>query len=450
MTSHHAFALYQSGDLAGAIDACSKLLNDDPDDIEALFIAAQAYAKGERHGLAANIYRRILEIDPQNANAWNNLGHAYHGLADHRTASGHFIRSLLFEGDNYAAYNNLILMHLNLGNLDEAKRIYRLARFHAGTSEEIEECTGSVSLALLATRQWATGWDAYECMLKPDKLRKEINFAITDSEGRQKSLPRWDGSQGGEVIFYGEQGLGDELLFASAIADAMRDVSPIIECDHRLQLLFARSFNCPVYGTRFTSQRDWLKNHNPKAKCAIGSLAKFYRRSDAAFPGQPYLKPDPEKRAMARALLNEWPGRKIGIAWTGGQKHTRDKDRSLTIEAIEPLLSLPGITWVSLQYKGPYHDSPDPRIKHVPIFTQSQDYDDTAALVAELDSVVSVTTTVAFLAGAVGTECHVAVPDHPTWHWGRDGVLPWFPLKLYRRQGRDWAGVVEQIKEVIR
>jgi hypothetical protein len=245
------------------------------------------------------------------------------------------------------------------------------------------------------------------------------------------------------------QGLGDELLFASCIHDATQHVSPIIECDHRLAGLFRRSFGCPTYGTRFTEKRDWLNNHNPKAKCAIGSLPKFYRRSEDSFPGQPYLKADPEKRAMARALLDQWPGRKIGLAWTGGQKHTRDKDRSLTLTDLEPLLSLGGITWVSLQYKGNYYDSPDPRIKHVPIFTQSQDYDDTAALVAELDSVVSVTTAVAFLAGGLGTDCHVAVPSHPTWHWCRDGVLPWFPLKLYRREGTDWAPVVQRIAEAV-
>lgn len=437
MNNLNAFNLYLKGDLAGAMRAIGARLNEDPGDIEALFIAAQVCAKEERHGLAANLYERILAMVPEDANAWNNLGHAYHGMADYRTAAGHFLKSLRFEGDNYAAYNNLILMHMNLGDIATAKRLYRLAMFHAETDEQRQEVTGTISLALLAQRQWSTGWDAYDCMLHPNKLRKELDIG----------LPRWDGAAGERVAVYTEQGLGEELLFASCIPQLQADCDFVLECDARLVGIFKRSFGCAVYGSRFTGERAWLSDHALTAKCAIGSLPRFYRRSESDFPGQPYLKADPERRVMARALLDQWPGRKIGLAWSGGQKHTRDKDRSLSLEQLEPLLSLPGITWVSLQYKGGAPD--DPRIKHVPFLTQTADYDDTAALVAELDSVVSVTTTVAFLAGALGTDCHVAVPSHPTWHWCRDGVLPWFPLKLYRRPGLDWAPVVEQIKEQI-
>lgn len=438
MTPHQrAFQMFQAGDLAGAINAASALLNDNPDDAEAMFTIAQAYSKGERYGLAANVYRRILDIQPEQANAWNNLGHEYHRMTDYRAASGHFIKALRTGGDDYAAYNNLILMHLNLGNLDAAKHAYRLALFHAADDQQRQECTGSISLALLAQRQWSTGWHAYDCMLHPNKLRKELDLG----------LPRWDGESGAHVAVYTEQGLGEEILFGSCIPDAMAQNEIVLECDARLAGLFRRSFGCPVYGTRFTGERDWLARRDLTAKCAIGSLPRIYRRDESAFPGKPYLKADPERRVMARALLDQWPGRKIGLAWTGGQKHTRDKDRSLTIEQLDPLLSLPGITWVSLQYKGGAPD--DPRIKHVPFFTQTADYDDTAALVAELDGVVTVTTTVAFLAGALGVDCHVAVPSHPTWHWCRDGVLPWFPLRLYRRQGLDWAPVVEQIKEAV-
>lgn len=442
LTTPQIFTLYQDGDFNAAIKAASDRLNDNPHDMDALFIAGQIYLKSDRHGLAYNIYERLVQMQPANANAWNNAGHAMHGMQRFADASRMFVKSLEAGGDRYAPYNNLILMHQNMGDVERAKSLYRLARWLAESDYDRIECTGNVSLSLLATRQWATGWDAYEHLIRPNKLREEITY--------EPDLPRWDGSRGGEVVVYGEQGIGDELLFASILPDLAAHCTPILDCDPRLSGLFRRSFGCPAYGTRFSKSKPWLKDHRPKAKCAIGSLAKFYRRDEQSFPRVPYLKPDPEKRAMARALLDQWPGRKIGLAWTGGRKYTREADRSLTLDQLEPILSIPDCTFVSLQYAGDYYETPDQRIKHVPIFTQSKDYDDTAALVAELQGVVSVTTAVALLAGSVGTQCAVAVPEYPTWHWPRTGEFPWFPLTLHRRKGKEWAGVIEEIAGTLR
>jgi hypothetical protein len=142
--------------------------------------------------------------------------------------------------------------------------------------------------------------------------------------------------------------------------------------------------------------------------------------------------------------LDKLPGRKIGIAWTGGVHSTRTKDRSLTLENLKPLLSLPGITWVSLEYKG----DAVPEIIHWPVLTQSKDYDDTASLVAELDHVVSVTTTVALLCGAMGKPCDVLVPQHPTWHWAEYGDMPWYDcLRLWRREGVSWEPLVSRLSQ---
>ena len=441
MTPIEIFKLYEDGDLAGAMGALSARLNDNPDELESLFIAGQCYLRMERNGLAANMFRRIVDLDPANHSAWNNLGHSYHGMQKFHEASRWFVESLRAGGYRFAPLGNLLLMHLNLGDVDMSKRLFRLARWHCETPQDVQDCLGNVSLALLATREWALGWDAYESLIRPDKLRKEVKYGKEEAD-----LPMWDGSPGGCVLAYGEQGLGDELLFASCLSDLQGDCEVVLDCDPRLAPLLRRSFpGCTVYGTRATADKSWLKDHAPKAKIGIGSLPKFYRRDEASFPGRPYLVPDPEKRAMARAMLDQWPGRKIGLAWTGGSKSTRMDDRSLTIEQLEPILNVPGCTFVSLQYNGDYYASPDQRIKHAPIFTQSKDYGDTAALVAELDVVVTVTTAVAFLAGAVGTPCHVLVPEFPTWHWPRSGDFPWCPLKIYRRGLGGWPVSIGEV-----
>ena len=440
MTPIEIFERYQSGDLIGCIKAGSERLNDHPDCLETLFVIGQAYMKADRHGLAYNIYRRIVEVDPSNATAWNNAGHAMHGIQRYKEASRCFIESLKTGGDRFAPYNNLVLMHQNLGDVVKSKELFRLARWHVETPADVADCTGNISLSLLATRHWATGWDAYENLIRPDKLRKETKY--------EPDLPMWDGSPGGEVVVFDEQGLGDGLLFASMVPDAMQHVTPILDCDPRLATIFRRSFGCPVYGTRGLA-KPWLSDHRPKAKIAIGSLARLYRRDEASFPRVPYLKPDPGKRAMARALLDQWPGRKIGLAWTGGKRHTRQADRSLSLEQLEPILNIPGCTFINLQYDGDYYASPDQRIKHVPIFTQTRDYDDTASLLNECDAAICVTTAAAFLAGAVGTPCRVLVPNYPTWHWPRTGECPWFPITLHRRQGQDWRPAIEEVRQAL-
>jgi hypothetical protein len=219
--------------------------------------------------------------------------------------------------------------------------------------------------------------------------------------------------------------------------------SPVIECDPRLEGLYRRSLPCPVFGTRHEPNPGWVYSVPVKAKAAVGSLAQFYRLSEP-FPKRTYLKPDPAKAAAVRRALDKVPGRKIGIAWTGGVHSTRARDRSLTPELLKPLLSIPGATWISLEYKG----DGTPGIINLPDLTQSKDYDDTAALVAALDHVVSVTTAVALLCGAMGKACDVLVPTHPTWHWAEYGDMPWYDcLRLWRREGVSWEPLVARLSE---
>jgi hypothetical protein len=231
-------------------------------------------------------------------------------------------------------------------------------------------------------------------------------------------------------------------MFASMIPDMIAaGHSPVIECDPRLEAIYRRSFPCPVFGTRHEKMPGWLYSMPVKAKAAIGSLAQFYRL-DEPFPSKPYL--NPQKRADIRASLDKLPGRKIGIAWTGGVQSTKTRDRSLTPKDLQPLLDLPGISWVSLEYKG----DGIPGVVHWPAFTQSKDYEDTASLVAELDHVVSVTTTVALLCGAMGKPCDVLVPEHPTWHWAAYGDMPWYDnLRLHRRDGVSWDSTIARLAD---
>ncbi len=419
-------------------------LDTDPDSVDAQVLGARIQYDAGHFGLADTMLRRALQNKPDHSGAWVDLGRVVHLMQKSEMAAKYFTNALRITGDRFVALNNLLLINNTLGRPEKTVELAPLAKFLCSSPSEAEDLNGNYGIACLMLRKWKEGWINYEGLIRPNNLRAEIKY---EKDG--VILPRWDGTPGGEVIVTGEQGLGDEKLFASMIPDMISGgTTPIIHCDRRLEGLFKRSFDCPVYGGRGKkNSTGWLKDHNPKASIQIGSLGKFYRNSDEDFPRRPYLKADPEKRIMCRALLDQWPGRKIGIAWTGGTKKNRAFDRSVSLEELQPLLDIPGITWVSLEYKG---EDPGRGIKHVPFITQSQDYDDTAALVAELDGVVSVTTSVAFLAGALGVDCHVMVPEAATWHWPKTpGEYPWFPVKTYRRNGPDWTQVIEDVKGAI-
>lgn len=433
---HEASDLYDAGEYDESLRVCNELLNEEPDNGAALFQIGLLFLRAERWGLAYNVYRRFTEIMPEIAAGWTNLGRALQELHRGKEAEDCFLRCLDLEGERFPPLNNLLLCAINRNDYSEAIKWAERAKPLA-TGDSLKEWRHNVSLAYLATRRWKEGWECFEASL-PSKWRKERNYA---GEGR------WDGTPNRAVVFHGEQGIGDELMFASILPEAIRDCSrSIIECDSRLEGLFRRTFpQATVYGTRFHKYTTWPPEHRIEARCAFGSLARFYRNRNEDFPRKPFLVADPDRRLQWRSLLDTLPGLKIGLAWTGGTRASRQRDRSLLPEQLKPLLDT-GHTFVSLEYRnGPTPDG----VKLWRHAVHTTDYDDTAALVAELDRVVSVTTAVALLAGALGTPCHVMVPEEPTWHWCPDGEMPWFDIKLYRRKGQSWTPVVQEIAGIL-
>jgi ADP-heptose:LPS heptosyltransferase len=227
----------------------------------------------------------------------------------------------------------------------------------------------------------------------------------------------------------------------------------IVECDHRLYELFKRSFpNIEVYGTRHDKVRPWVDRVD--AHVLSGSLGQWYRLKDEDFPGTPYLIADPEKRKVWRATLDSMgPKPKIGIAWTGGRHTTHRKRRSLRLEEMLPILRQDA-EFVSLEYRAPDDEIAELENKHgisVKYFRETesgQDYDHTAALVAELDLVISAQTSIIHLAGALGKETWAILPSKPLWRYRLKGEsFPWAKCVTLYRQKREWAEVINRVAE---
>ncbi|HJS82171.1 MAG TPA: hypothetical protein VJ742_04975, partial [Nitrososphaera sp.] len=246
---------------------------------------------------------------------------------------------------------------------------------------------------------------------------------------------------------YGEQGIGDEISFASCIPDLIRDSKSVtIDCDGRLERLFARSFGVETYGTRYKVTRpQWRNEKTFDAHVSMGQLSEFYRNKDSDFTGEPYLKPNPQMALQWRVLLDSLGSKpKIGITWTGGLPHTGQKKRSVSLDTYGPLFKSIDADWVSLQYKEIDVKSAEEKygikIHDWDWGTRVFDYDQTVALISQLDLVISVCTTVVHAAGGLGKECWCLVPHQNMWRYLRDG--DWFPwaksVTLYRQKGREW------------
>lgn len=416
--------LVNLGESGKAFSLVSLVLNDEPECWQALYLGATLFLRTERPGLALPLCQRLTATQPRNSDVWNQLGRCHQELGRLDEAERAFQRCLSIEPTHAHATNNIGLVKLQAFKPREAIQWLGKARVLGESARGVDD---NESLARLALKEWREGWRLYRASL-----------GSTERRHRPFDAPEWDGTPGKKLVIHGEQGIGDEVMFASCLPDVLRLCPDIVlETEPRLKCLFNRSFVVECHGTRYEETITWPTRHKFEAKISIGSLPAIFRNETQEFPGTPYLTADSERRAMTRALLDgQGKGLKIGLAWSGGAAKTGKSWRSVSLEQLAPLMAaLPGAHFVSLQYK----DAPEAaghNVKHWPFLVQTNDYDDTAALVAELDAIVSVTTAVIHLAGALGKPTWCLVPDRPTWRYGADGdSMPWYSsVKLVRQR----------------
>ncbi len=423
----------EAGDLDEALKICSDVLNEEPNRAEALFIAGYILLKAERYGLAMALMEKCTHLVPEREQAWNNLGLVAANLHQHELAEHALKKSLQIKPEQTESKNNMALICVNKCKPKEAIKWADESLAINPNQADVSETRGYASLML---RNWKEGWEGYEHAVGHSKYRKHRPM---------KDEPYWKGEKGVRLYIRGEQGLGDEILFASCMPDVMKDCHVALECDKRLEGLFKRSFDVPIFGTRHEKVRNWSGTFD--AHCLLGTLHRYYRNTDESFPGTPFLKPDPERVLQWKVLVDKLPGLKVGIAWTGGIRNTFASRRSLSLSQLHPLFAVPGISWVSLQYRQPMDLEEAPvKIHRWARSAEAQDLDEVAALVESLDLVISVSTAVVHIAGAIGKECWVLVPEKPHWHYALEGdTLPWYnSVKLFRQKG-SWDSAIQRL-----
>lgn len=387
-------------------------------------------------GMAYQLFQRAAQLFPGDPATWHNIGKLYHDRNDDRRAEEFFRKALKCQHNFSNSLEGLSMTSLNRGEfgmcIDYANRAL-------AEDPNAPEAKPNRGMAYLALKRWREGWRDYNTNLGKDDNRREIIYG---------DEARWDGTKGLDVVVYGEQGIGDEISFASVLPDLIRDSKSVtIECDGRLEKLFQRSFpTTEVHGTRYKKVvPEWRKGRKFDARVALAGLCEHYRLKDEDFHGKPYLTPNPQMALQWKSLLESLGTKpKIGITWSGGLPHTGSKRRSVTLDTYGPLFRAIEADWISLQYKEPelgnIEDKYGIKIHDWDWGTRVFDYDQTVALISQLDLVISVCTTVVHAAGGLGKECWCLVPEVPMWRYLQKGEdFPWASsVKLYRQKGREW------------
>ncbi len=457
-------------------------LRDYPDlNVDTLIASAIEHGQRGEFGRAKKILSQVLAQAPEHAGANDVLGNVLRGEDRLEEALACYQAAISADPHRVSAHSNLGLCLRDVGRFDEALASFECARrldpsnptiatnlaallFDLDRFEEASDLIDAIlaqhpnfaeahivrGTRLLRRGEFARGWSDYEW--RDRDAGRPVAGAYR--------YPEWNGEPTDEpLLVCCEQGLGDQIMFASCLEDLLR-VAPrcIVECDPRLAALFTRSFpGVRVYPHRPGGEEPWRdEGIIPRAKTWLGSLPLRVRRAIAEFPQHTgYLIPDAAKVARWRSKLADLGrGAKIGVSWRGGTATTRRTLRSIELEQWQPLLRQPGRHFISLQYGDSGAEIEKVNRAYgltVTLWEEAiHDYDETAALVSALDLIISVQTSVVHLAGALSKPLCVLVPFVAEWRYGDRGPeMPWYPsARLFRQErGEEWMEVISRVAD---
>jgi len=414
-----------------ALPIINSVLEEHPDNAATLNFLGYTWLMGDKPAMAYQFFRRALQENPGNKSLWCNLGRACHDLGNYDEAIKYFLKAAEIDNGYAMAYSNGAASLVHISQWKDAEESCKMA---LECDPNDKNAQMNLAHCYLAQGRWQEGWKEWSKSLG-GQFRKEWHYG---------DETRWEGEAGKDIIIYGEQGLGDEIFFGSCLPDAIAISNKVyIDCDPKLEGLFRRSFpEAEVHGTRKEEHPEWLADKKFDHRCGMGGLPEFFRHDSKDFPRETYLVADPERRTMWRALFDSWGKTVVGITTHGGMRHTNKKGRKLTQDDLESLLSRDDLILISLDYEV---DEKIDGVKYFPFATQSFDYDDTAALIAELDAVIGVNTTAQHCAAALGVKTICLVPKWHQWRYAQPS-MPWYRhMTLKYQDNKTWKQVIESV-----
>jgi tetratricopeptide (TPR) repeat protein/glycosyltransferase involved in cell wall biosynthesis len=378
---------------------------------------------------AFNCYQQAVELEPNNPEAHNNVGAFYHEQGNTKAAIYHYRQALKIKTDFVDAINNLAHALVDLGEFQEAFTCH-----HRALELQPDNAIAHLELALtlLLFGDFQRGFAEYEWRWRTSQV-----------EARQFPQPLWDGSdlQGKTILLHVEQGFGDSIQFIRyAPMLRSRGAKVIVACYPELMRLFATVAGIEYLSVSF-EDLPAFDLHAP-----LMSLARIMETTLETIPANvPYLAPPAECNFALASDANL----KVGIVWAGSPKRRKDNQRSCNLSDFIQFLDVPGIAFYSLQKNLSECDRTLLHQHLVPDLSPHLiDFADTASAISQLDLVITVDTSVAHLAGALGKPVWVLLSFAPDWRWLLEREdNPWYPTaRLFRQsQPESWQELFDDV-----
>ena len=416
-----------------------------PDFSDAIYNLGMALREADRIDEAQACFERALALAPHLAAAHNDLGNIHLRHYRLQAAIDCYRRAIKLSPRYDMAYDNLGNALLAQHRPDEAIAAYREAvRFNP----ENADAHFNLSMALLLTGNFREGWEKFEWRWRTGRLRP-----------RPLAQPPWDGSalHGRTILLHAEAGLGDTLQFIRyAPLVAGHGGRVIVECQPPLKRLLTRmNENIPVF-----ARGEPLPTFD--VHCPLLSLPWLLGTTLETIPANiPYLAADPDDVNTWQARLGPDDRLKVGLVWSGDPRkydpecRRVDQRRSFPLAIYAPLAPIAGVQFYSLQKGEAAQQARHPPDGMVLVdHTEAlHDFADTAALIANLDLVISVDTSVAHLAGALGKPVWLLSRYNGCWRWLTDrSDTPWYPtMRVFRQQTPDgWDDTMSEVVTALR
>lgn len=470
----------RQGDDAYAADCWQALFVADPSAIHALNSLALARERLGQAAAAEVAYRQALELLPDDANLHANLGLLLEKSGRLDAAETHQRRAVALAPDSAEIHSNLAALLARTGRETEAESLYRMA---IRLDPAFATAHSNLGVLLVDTGREAEAEASFReaLRLQPDYLQGRMNLAqlllmqgrLAEGwplyESRQQvyveagsgpavhlpPCPQWQGEPlaGKSIVVLPEQGMGDEIQFVRYLAwlKAQGPARLTLVC-RAAQKALLQTLAGPDVVLELAEAAPCLAEHDYWV--FLLSLPLHAGTTLATIPATtPYLFADPQRHERFAPLL-AGEGLRVGVVWRGNPLHSNDADRSLPgLETLAPLWAIAGVRFFSLQ-KSPLELPPLPAGQPlVDLGPQLGDFADTAAALVGLDLLVTVDTSVAHLAGALGVPCWVLLPAYKSdWRWQKgQSDSPWYPsLRLFwQTQRGDWAGPVAEVAAAV-
>lgn len=432
--------LRKLGRLDEALDGFDRALSLKPDFAQVHAMRGNTLQALSRHAEALGSYDRALSLEPDQPEAHSNRGSVLQALGRLREALDGYDRALALKPDYAQAHSNRGSALQEQGRFNEALHSYDRA---LALVPDLAEAQLNLSLCRLLQGDFARGWEGYEWRWRSAQMESRFGAAQIFAQ------PLWLGErslQGKTILLHGEQGLGDTLQFcryakmvsglgARVILQAPAPLVALLRSLAGVAQVVETGIAPPAFDFH----------------CPLLSLPLAFKTDASTVPSsERYLAADSGRLADWKARLGKQTRPRVGLAWSGSSAHANDRNRSIALTDLIAGLS-PGYQYISLQ-KEPRDADRRTLGTRPDILTFEEhlaDFADTAALCELVDVVVSVDTSVAHLAGALGKPAWILLPFVPDWRWLLDrDDSPWYSSARLFRQDRvgDWSGVLEKVR----